>query len=462
MVTPGRDERLLLKRTFYYGWIVVVVSFTTVSLVSPVGTTFQLFYQAFKQQFQWSHAGISGVFGLHQFLNGAISPAVGWLLDRFGTRRVMPAGALILGSGLILTSQVERLWQLYITFGIVAAVGMAMIQSVPNTVVVANWFLKHRGTATGIVLAGTGLGQLWLTPVTQWLILTIGWRATYLVLAPVIALIPALLIMLFQYHRPSDIGLLPYGQESSQQQSVGRQVIVVDREWAATEWTLRHAARTFRFWALALTTFAFALGFFLVSPQLFVLTQERPEFQRRSLLIALVLGTSGLHKGWSKFVGGMVSDYLGRERTMAMSVGLILVGLYTLSMSQADPSAWLFFVAVFLFSTGYGLSMPVMIAAYGDIFHGPRFGSIVGCLTFVGLVGAAIGSSVGGLLRDLTESYQVSFIMSAVAFAVAAWMMWQARPSSVRRLRTCHVQRSESQGVEIVVEERVQSGGERR
>lgn len=415
----------------------MVVSFVTVSLVSPVGTTFQLFYQAFKQQFQWSHTSISGVFGLHQFLNGAISPVIGWLLDRFGSRRIMPVGALILGSGLILTSQIERLWQLYITFGVVAAVGVAMIQSIPNTVVVTNWFVRRRGTAIGIVLAGTGVGQLWLTPVTQWLILTTGWRTTYIVLAPIIALIPTVLILLFQYHKPLDVGLLPYGQESSQQQSAARQVVVVDREWAAIEWTLRRAARVFRFWALALATFTFALGFFLVSPQLFVLTQEHPQFQRRSLLIALALGTSGLHKGWSKFLGGMISDRLGRERTMTMGVGLVLMGLYTLSLSQANPSAWLFFVAVFLFSTGYGLSMPVMIAAYGDIFHGPKFGSIVGCLTFVGLVGAAIGSSAGGFLRDSTGNYQAGLVLSSVAFIITAGMMWQARPSDVRKRRWC-------------------------
>jgi MFS family permease len=241
--------------------------------------------------------------------------------------------------------------------------------------------------------------------------------------------------VLFQYQKPSDIGLLPYGEGPSRQQQTGRQVVVVDNEWAATEWTPGRAARTFRFWAIALMTFTFSLGFFLVSPQLFVLTQEHPEFQMKSVLIALVLGTGGLHKGWSKFLGGMVSDRFGRERTMTMSVGLVLIGLYALNMAPAHPSAWLFFVAVFLFSTGYGFGMPVMIAAYGDLFHGPRFGSIVGCLTFAGLVGAAIGSSAGGYLRDSSGSYQAGFVLSAVAFIIAAGLMWQAKPSCVRVLR---------------------------
>lgn len=421
-----------MKRGIHYGWIVVAVSFVTVSLVSPIGMTFQLFYQALKEQFHWSHASISGIFGLHQFLNGAISPLVGWLLDRYGPRRVMPGGALVLGLGLALSSQATTLWQLYVTFGVVAAMGVAMLQSMPNTVVVANWFVKNRGTAIGIVLAGAGLGQLWLTPVTQWLILHLGWRATYLVFAPIIALVPAVLILRFQHQKPSDIGLLPYGESDGEKRRANREVVVVDKEWAATRWTPGRAVRTSRFWALAGQTFAFSLGFFLVSPQLFVLTQEHPEFQVNSVFVALILGTGGLHKGWSKFLGGLVSDRLGRERTMTLSVGLILAGLYLLNLVPAHPSAGLLFVAVFLFGTGYGFGLPAMIAAYADLFHGPRFSSIIGSLTFIGLVGAALGTSLGGYWRDLTGGYQANFVIAAAAFLVAGALMWNARPSSIR------------------------------
>src|SRR5262249_8816516 len=122
-------------RGFYYGWVIVIVSFLTMSLVSPIGSMFQLFYHAFEDEFHWSHASISGIYGLHQFLNGAISPLVGYLLDRFGPRRVMPFGALMLGIGLAASSEISALWQLYVTFGVIAAFGVAMLQSVPNTAV---------------------------------------------------------------------------------------------------------------------------------------------------------------------------------------------------------------------------------------------------------------------------------------------------------------------------------------
>jgi MFS family permease len=428
-------NRLTSSSGFYYGWMIVAVSFITMSLVSPIGTMFQLFYQAFENQFHWRHASISGIFGVHQFLNGAISPLVGWLLDRYGPRRVMPIGALIIGVGLALSSQVSALWQLYVTFGVVAACGVAMLQSVPNTALVSNWFIRNRGTAIGIMISGSGFGQLWLTPVTQWLIIHIGWRSTYLVLAPLVFVVPAALILLFQYHKPSDLGLQPYGETDAEKQKAKREVVIIDKQWAETVWTPGLAFRTYRFWAMALMTIAFSVGYFLISPQLFVLTQEHPEFQVHSIIVAFILGAEGLHKGSAKFMGGIISDRLGRERTITMSIGLLIVGIFVLSQIQAHPSALLLYFAILLFGMGYGLALPSIMASYADLFQGPRFGAILGCLTLGGLVGAGIGTSIGGHLRDVTGGFGTNFVISAVAFAAAVALTWSARPSGIRVVR---------------------------
>jgi MFS family permease len=421
-----------LKRSIHYGWLVVAVAFVTVSLVSPIGTTFQLFYQALKEQYHWSHASISGIYGLHQFLNGAISPLVGWLLDRYGPRRTMPVGALILGSGLALSSQVSALWQLYLTFGVVAAIGVAMLQSVPNTAVVSNWFTRNRGTAIGLALSGSGLGQLWLTPVTQWLILHFGWRYTLVLTASLIVVVPTTLILAFFYHKPSDRGLKPVGETEEELRKAKRQVILVDKEWAQTVWIPSRAVRTYRFWALALMTLVFSFGYFLIAAQLFVLTQEFETFQAQSVVVALIIGAQGLNKGAAKFLGGLVSDHLGREKTMTISVGLIIVGIFVLNVLQSAPSMWLLFVAIFIYGMGYGFCLTTMMAAYADLFQGPRFGAILGYLTLGGLVGAALGTGAGGYLRDVTGGYQASFLVAALAFATSVALVWAARPGKVR------------------------------
>jgi MFS family permease len=424
-----------LKRRIHYGWIVVAVSFITVSLVSPIGTTFQLFYRALKDQYHWSHASISGVYGLHQFLNGAVSPFVGWLLDRYGPRRMMPVGALILGLGLALSSQINTLWQLYVTFGIVTALGVAMLQSVPNTAVISNWFIRNRGTAIGLALSGSGLGQLWLTPTTQWLILHLGWRTTFLLSALLISIVPTVLILMFMYHKPSDKGLLPYGETEEEKQKAKRQVTMIDKEWAETIWTPYRAVHTYRFWAMAIMTFIFSFGYFLIAAQLFVLTQEFETFQTQSVFVALIIGAQGLNKGAAKFMGGMVSDHLGREKTMTISVVIIIFGILMLLIMQGQPSAWMLFIAVLTYGMGYGFCLTTMMAAYADLFQGPRFGAILGYLTLGGLFGGALGTGAGGYLRDLTGGYQSNFLIAAIAFTLSVALIWSAKPSSIRIVR---------------------------
>jgi len=426
---------MALKPKIYYGWIIVAVAFVTMSLVSPIGTLFRLFYQAFKEQFGWSHGSISGIYGLHQLLNGAISPFVGWLIDRYGPRRVMPVGALILGLGLAASSQVNSLWQLYFTFGIVAAFGVATLQSVPNVAVVSNWFVRNRGTAVGVVLAGSGLGELVLIPATQWLILNLGWRATFLILSPLIFVVPAALILMFQYHKPSDKGLMPYGETEEEKQKAKHEVVVIDEEWAATTWTLGRATRTYRYWALVIMVFVFSLGYFLIAPQLFVLTQELEQFQAHSIFVAFILGAAGLQEGIAKFTGGVITDRFGREKTMTMSAGLIVAGIWMLSFLEANPSAWLLYFAVLSYGLGYGFSLPSIMSSCADLFQGPRFGSILGSLTLGGLCGAALGASLGGFLRDITGGYETSFIISTAAFAAAVALVWSARPGSIRVVR---------------------------
>lgn len=434
----GLERGLLrsrVKSKIYYGWVVVGVSFATMSLVSPIGTLFQLFYQALKEEFHWSHGSISGIYAVHQFLNGAVSPLVGWLLDRYGPRRIMPIGALVIGIALAASSQITALWQLYLTFGVVAALGVSLLHSVPNTAIASNWFIRNRGAAIGIVISGGGFGQLWLTPTTQWFILHLGWRTAYLALAVLIFVVPATLISLFQYHKPADKGLVPYGETEGEKQKAKREVVVLNPSWAEKTWTLGLAIRTYRFWAVAAMTVCFSFGFFLVSSQLFVLTQEHAAFHVQSIIVAFILGAEGLHKGFAKMFGGILSDRIGRESTLSMSIGLMLVGILTLNRMQEQPSAWLLYVAVMLFGIGYGISLPSIMAAFADLFQGPRFGSILGTLTLGGLIGGGLGTSMGGRLRDITGGYQTNFMIAGVSFLAAVALAWAARPGGIRVIR---------------------------
>src|SRR5262249_45863967 len=190
---------------------------------------------------------------------------------------------------LILMSRGTALWHFYIAFGLMAAAGSSLLQIVPLTTLVANWFARHRGTAIGIVSAGTGAGQLALLPLAKLLIDQIGWRHTYLVFGLVILVIPTTLILLFIHTRPEDRGLSiedESGRRRGRDEAGAKteadggepgqgawgdrraEVVILDKEWAEVDWTLGKASRTFRFWTLALVMTIFAVGMLLVSVQI--------------------------------------------------------------------------------------------------------------------------------------------------------------------------------------------------
>src|SRR5262249_3222762 len=155
------------------------------------------------------------------------------------------------------------LWHFYLAFGVIAAIGSALLNTVPLMTIVSNWFERRRGTAMGIVATGQGAGQLALM-LLQHLITRIGWRNTYLVLAATILIIPPILIGLFLYSHPSARG----GSSEAERSNEGvtgdarkTEVVTLDWTWAETEWTVAKAIRTSRFWMLMLVMAMFAGGF---------------------------------------------------------------------------------------------------------------------------------------------------------------------------------------------------------
>jgi MFS family permease len=114
---------------------------------------------------------------------------------------------------------------------------------------------------------------------------------------------------------------------------------------------------------------------------------------------------------------------------------MLILGVGILSLVQAYPSALLLYASMILYGMGYGFTLPSMMASYADLFQGPRFGAILGTLTLGGLVGAAVGTSVGGHLRDVTGSYQLNFLIATIAFVLSVILIWIARPSGIRVVR---------------------------
>jgi MFS family permease len=430
---------------FYYGWIIVATCFLILTLTSLVATSFPIFYVPVLEGFNWSRGSTAIALSIHLILSGIAAPFAGGLIDRYGPRLIMPIGAIMTGVALILLSRSMALWQVYATFGLLGALGCSAVHITPLTAVAANWFTRNRGMAISLVVAGPGAGQLFILPLLQGLIQRNGWRTTYLVFGLVVLVIPTVLVRLFLYRKPSDRGLaleeearaqrsasnIDEASEDTKDAGTTTEFVVVDKQWAETDWTIAKAVRKQRFWMLMLVLALVASGFFLIGIHLIAYLEDKGYSPQ---IAAYVMGFQGLINIFGTLLGGMLGDRIGREKTLSIGVVFYIGCIVFLNLSGSSVSLILLVGFVLFYGIGYGMAFPALMASVADLFEGKHFGSILGVLLLGGYFGAAFGSWLGGFLFDLTHAYRLNFFAAGTVMLLAAALIWRAAPRQVRRV----------------------------
>ena len=152
---------------------------------------------------------------------------------------------LFTGISLLITSQTISVWQIFLSYSILLSIGTGASLSVIMSVV-SRWFYKKRGLALGIATSGTGLGVLVVSPFAAYLISSVGWRTSYVVLAVVVWLVVIPVAMLLRQD-PREIGAFPDGVNST---TGGASRIDEGKVSSSTGLTLREAMGTRRFWLM--------------------------------------------------------------------------------------------------------------------------------------------------------------------------------------------------------------------
>ena len=176
------------------------------------------------------------------------------MMDRFGPRAVMELGVALMGAGLLLAPLTTQPWHLYLTIGVLVGAGSVCLGYSGQSLFLPNWFIRRRGLAIGLAFAGVGIGSVTLLPWVQHMIEQTGWRTACTAMGILVLVVLAPINLLLR-KRPEDIGLLPDGDAAPSATSAAPRSNVVDPVWASTDWTLRRALRTARFWWISLGYF---------------------------------------------------------------------------------------------------------------------------------------------------------------------------------------------------------------
>jgi MFS family permease len=424
--------RIWARLPFYAGWLIVAIACVTMAVSVTTRTAYSLLLPPLLDEFGWSRGAVAGAFSFGFLASALVSPLAGRSIDRHGPRRVILTGAALMAAGLFLAPLIAAPWQLYATLGLLVGVGVNLMSYLVQSLYLPHWFVRRRALALGIAFSGVGAGAVVLLPWLQTVIAGAGWRAacTALGLIVLLAVVP---LNLFVRHRPQDVGLLPDGAAAPPPGSApAADRRVVDAAWAATEWTLARAARTGRFWWLALGYFCALVAWYAV---LVHQTAYLVEIGFAPLTAAWALGLVSVVAIPGQIGLGALADRIGREWIWTIGcAGFVLCYAALIALAAAPSPALLYLMVAVQGGIGYAL-VSVMGPIVVEIFEGPHYGSIFGTLNVLMIGGGAAGPWMAGAIYDTTGSYTPAFLLAIACSVVSAIAIWQAAPRKVRRVR---------------------------
>ena len=402
------------SRVFYGWWVVGACLLMNLYTGGVIFFGFTAVFEPIANEFGWSYTQVSIAASLRGLGMSLLAPLIGLLVDRWGPRKLMFGGTIIGGTGLILLSRITSLSMLYGAF-VLIAIGMSTCTGTVVITAVANWFRRKVGIATGIVVSGFALGGL-LVPLIALLIDIFGWRTAMVTLGLVMWAIGLPLSILVR-HKPEQYGYLPDGEVSS--------TIVVGERLTSTQsgevdMRVKQALTSRAFWHIALTAMyqAFAVSAVVthVMPYLSSVGIGRSVSSLMASAIPVTSIGGRLGFGW-------LGDRFDKRRVAAIGFALMALGLLFFGYVPTI-GMWSLVPFIILFGTGWGANVPVRLALLREYFGRSRFGTILGFVFGVMMLGQIVGAPLAGWVFDKWGSYQgIWFVFAGLGVAALATML---------------------------------------
>ncbi len=387
-------------------WFIAI--FASIALMVSNGQTIaglSVYDIEFINEFGWSLGEIKFRDMITLLLAGLAAPFVGILIDRFGVRRCMLVGWLLLILGNIAYSRLESLTGLYLVHALFALV-LVVCGLNAAVILVSRWFVRHRGTAIGIALMGTSVGGILFPQYGTAMIEAVGWRGAFVWGS----LFPALMLVvtwLFVKDRPNGAGIaVASASETGVEVEAG--VAYAD------------ALRSRSFWALtiiAMATFYTVLG---TQAHIFIYMTDA-DFNAQVATNAISLFFLCALIG--KFVFGLAADHFDKRKVFFGNILVMLLG----SMILIGMEVRLIWIAVTAFGLGWGGVYTMIQLTVMNTFGTRDAGKILGTITVLDASGGGLGIWLTGVIYDATGSYQLPFMIFAALIVVALVALTQIR-----------------------------------
>lgn len=401
-------------KNIFYGWWVVVACFVIALYVGGVVFFgFTAFFQPIREELGWSYTQISLATSFRGLEMGIFAPVVGFLVSRYGPRKLFLAGMVTLGIGLIVLSRVQSLLTFYIAF-LLVAFGSGGCTSVVTMTAIANWFKKRVGIAMGIMASGFGASGL-LVPVIVHLIAALGWRPTLVILGAGTWLLGVPLALVVR-DRPEKYGYLPDGERAVS----GDPALAESKEMPAMPFV--DALKDFSFLCLSMAEFLRVMSATAVVVHVMPYLQNIGVSRTFAGMVAAFIPLVSIS---GRFGFGWLSDRYEKRIVMCVSIGIMAIGLLAFSFTEKSRDLWLF---VLLFSPGYGGAVVMRAAILREHFGRDSFGKLMGVVMGSGSLGGIAGPVVAGMAFDYLGTYKPVWVLLCALCLLASALVSRIRP----------------------------------
>ena len=396
-----------------YGWVIVFAGLIISLCMYGVIESFAIMFKPIAEQFAWDRGTVSVASMISWTSFGISSLICGRLSDRFGSKWVIITGGLFFVAGTFLMSQVQSLWQLYVYFGVVLAIGRSAT-GVPMVALVTKWFVKRQGLALAIAQS-QNVGSAVFAPLAVFLLAHNDWRWSYIWLG-VITLIVLPLSILMRDKKIEPARAQPTGFTRA------------DVHATTPGMTLGEAMRTRAFWTLNLMVLGCCMCHSCILLHGFNHMTDVGVLESVAARVVMLMAVSGMI---GKIINGLLADRIGAKWAIALFLGLQAVMIPFFIEARQAPS---FYSWAILFGLGFGGPMPVYAMLFREYFGTRAIGTILGAFFMVASIGMGSGGMMGGFLHSEFGDYVVPFLTSTSTGTLAA-ILALTLPSSARVAR---------------------------
>jgi len=391
---PGDKDTA--PRPSNYGWVIVGAGALMIFVTYGLIYSYSVFFKPLADYFQWDRAYGSLIYPLSVIIRGAAAIGTGWLADKYGARKTMVFCGVMMAAGYLFSSQVSALWQFFLAYAVVEAIGVSGIFGIALAIA-SRWFIKNRGRALGIVASGSGLGTLLIVPITERLINAYQWSQTFLIVgiaAGVLMVGGALLL------REPPQAVQPTAKQEKSSATLGG------------------ALKDTRYWLVML---CFLLFLFATQIVLVHLVNYATDVGIDPLVAATFISVVGGVSLVGRLSTGVIAEKIGLYKSLWLICIFQGIAFVLLLFTR---SAWMFYIFAVFFGVAYGgevTQIPLVISR----FFGTRvMATLMGVVLFITGFGGAAGPWIAGKIYDVTGSYNWAFIIGIIASALCIMAVW--------------------------------------